>query len=388
MEKPIIIDGVDLSTLSSNWNILINILNLYIGEDNYDIQKYPFHENRYYLIIHYDNIEISNDRGTTHNMKDVYIFIRLTSDCLIYEQFRIWRGTITPEELSYGYIFSHATPSEDDFYDLRTNIKNIPVYYYGSTYRYYRFGRVCLGSGHINRTISDLMLRFDETVWQLFLNELDVYIRYEDLQGGPYMKMNIIPKTIFKEAVLMPYAPVSLKSLISDANLFKSLMKSLIMDALNMIDIAPLNTKYSSDISFSFDMNDLEKVLTARLLRETIKYYQPINLEKHKQWLESKKILVIKQNDHYYVEESTSPSSLTRYCQEEIVVNTGFSFKGKPVSFKILAALPPPDNNKSILNCVVINPTITSYVLGFVKIYGLTGLLESPLYNNPIQDEN
>jgi len=46
------------------------------------------------------------------------------------------------------------------------------------------------------------------------------------------------------------------------------------------------------------------------------------------------------------------------------------------------------NSNYTYVNCVVTNPAITSYVLGFVKIYGVTGLLESPLYNNPIQDEN
>lgn len=137
------------------------------GSDNIDLQDLASSNPE--LIIHWDEIEVSNENDDKHTIYDMYAKVTFSSG---YELigFKLTRSTLTIDELKAHYVFSHLPK-------MSTNLD---------------YSTPCIGSGPIRNTMSSLAKRYDSDLFRLFLVELDRYVRTESLTGVPYIRMSEI----------------------------------------------------------------------------------------------------------------------------------------------------------------------------------------------------
>lgn len=135
------------------------------GTDNVDLQCTL--ADRPKLVIHWDEVEVSNENDEKHTIYDVYVKITFTESAGIVG-FDMTRSTLTANEMRCGYVFSHLPRQYN-------NVMNYLV--------------PCLGGGPIKTTMTTLASSYNPDIFRLFLVELDRYIRTESISGGPYIRM-------------------------------------------------------------------------------------------------------------------------------------------------------------------------------------------------------
>lgn len=202
-------------TYPDHWDIQIskiryNYTILYDNSSNYGASSFTEKRGIYKLcfdiIIHYPEFVISNGRNR-HTIRDLYvkskyfeaptgnIFINGNSttqeylnlnpeinqhngfyvkfnDFSIQTYIQGLRGSLTEAEYIKGYLHSHLGGRTDYKLD---------------------YGNFCLGTGEINQTLMLLKAEFSSELYQLFLLQLDAYVRWESLAGVPHMRINEIP---------------------------------------------------------------------------------------------------------------------------------------------------------------------------------------------------
>lgn len=144
----------------TKWAIILDD----IYPDNWDINDSKV------LIIRFPEINITNSRGDSHIIRDLYIKWELTDELAPSGNICGFRGLRTIAEYESGYIHSH----------LRSGI-----------HRNWDENDFCLGSDGFGELINGLnaeqVLNWDDIraalVW------LDIYVSWESLEGGPYMSM-------------------------------------------------------------------------------------------------------------------------------------------------------------------------------------------------------
>lgn len=139
------------------------------------------------LLIHFPSFDIINRDMRTHNIKDLWVLIPFdtktvkapNTDVLVRAlcmQSNLWgcRGTQTSAESMSGYKHSHLSSSVS-----------------GDK----KFSSFCLGgSSSINVSVAELSNYFTVDRFELFLYELSAYVKYESIEGGPYIRMENIGK--------------------------------------------------------------------------------------------------------------------------------------------------------------------------------------------------
>lgn len=126
------------------------------------------------IIIKIDHETVTNELGMSTELFDFFVRIQVgrVGEMVGYPYYK--RATFTEEQLFSQYIHSH-TPrlmlSEDGIQS---------------------WGSVCLGSGPIRNTISQLWRSPRPELWLGFIAELRQIVRHESLEGGPYMRMEYI----------------------------------------------------------------------------------------------------------------------------------------------------------------------------------------------------
>lgn len=159
-----------------------------IYSGNWDLDIRPIYvENRIHfnilgIVIHFENIDITNSVGDTHNIKDLYVLLRLFTNVVGSFQLSIngTRHTVTSKELYQGYFHSHL-PS----------VNNNESVYLRSSDNLYIFqntnnNNFCLGSGPITNNIRDIYEGLtDEKAVMLMLN-IQALVEWESLEGRPY----------------------------------------------------------------------------------------------------------------------------------------------------------------------------------------------------------
>jgi hypothetical protein len=156
------------STIKKMWESLEAI---YPG--NWDMQNELDDEllNHYIVYIKFPEIEISNKKDNKHIIKDLYVRIKYI---IVDSHVKLlgldgYRGKMTFEEHSSGYSHSHLPSSSTD-----------------------NFQPFCLGTSEMADLKADWATRednFDQILFELFLYQLDAYVRWESLDGGPYKRM-------------------------------------------------------------------------------------------------------------------------------------------------------------------------------------------------------
>ena len=211
--------GDSLESLPFNILIIKDTLDKAYGEDNVDIvrifcHKCGYNENElppkdiwksinlapyyYRIIILMPKVLVTNTHGQTHLMRDLYVGIVVTEKgILVGDAFHLNRGTLTTEEYNGGYIFSHG--SRGDIANaivariLNTDTQSTVNSQYSDITEEGEqnvWAHCCFGSGVINQTLTLLGTTFDPIMWQLFVCQLNSYVGFEDLDGGPYLRFS------------------------------------------------------------------------------------------------------------------------------------------------------------------------------------------------------
>lgn len=126
------------------------------------------------LMIHFPLINITNSKGDTHIIKDLFFRISLqTIDTSRDRKANIacegTRTTYSIKELDSKYTHSHLSEKA-----------------------WRSFSEFCLGSSNFNVLRITLQLTLDENDWWLFLLSIENYLKWESTEGGPYKYMKEI----------------------------------------------------------------------------------------------------------------------------------------------------------------------------------------------------
>lgn len=143
---------------------------------------------RIYPIIYFPEFEITNSRNEKHTITDLYVRIPIrlmdhyrkatpVTSSLFYPMEGV-RGRMTIDEYRSGYSHSHLNVHSYYYH----NIDTMPGNYTG----------FCLGEGDIRNCISLLGSSYDPDIFSLLLHELDGYVKWESIEGGPHIYINNI----------------------------------------------------------------------------------------------------------------------------------------------------------------------------------------------------
>ncbi len=164
------------------YNNLVENLNLFYPEkwDFKPVKEFKFKfphsisdELKYWLVIHFDNIRISNSYDNSHNISDLYVALAFSNKGFMGNIIGT-RTTISNLEKGASYFHSHLP----------------------STHELGRFNRFCTGSGEINNCLINLKTEYEDIKMKALLAILKPYLEWESLEGGPHNKMsNIVNKS-------------------------------------------------------------------------------------------------------------------------------------------------------------------------------------------------
>jgi len=142
----------------------------------YDIQETDM---GVYIYIKWEEFTISNSGNDTHVIRDFFIRIRCN------ESYRVQgldgaRATISLKEIQSLYMHSHCAST-----------------------RAGEFQKMCTG----NTILTDLMVMLSSSefcmeLFEMFLVQLDLYVRWESLEGGPYKRISNINYTSTSDLTL------------------------------------------------------------------------------------------------------------------------------------------------------------------------------------------
>lgn len=136
-----------------------------------------------FLLVHFPKVRVTNEYDRFVDIKDLYAKVPITINGESTGTVMLNRSTYPISHLRSNYMHSHVPG---------LNLNNLG-----------QFKNVCMGTGPIRATITNLSREFDSDLWQLFCLELDRFTRVESLRGGPYRKLEGIGNCNSDSAVPM-----------------------------------------------------------------------------------------------------------------------------------------------------------------------------------------
>lgn len=212
------------------------------------------------ILIHFPEFQIRNAHDDSHTIRDLYVilspFFDLKDNLCFKKDLYGFRTTLTELELYSGYQHSHL-PSRGNYL--------------------YRFKELqydtkfCLGSSEV----VDLLLmlnstEFDSNLFELFLLTLDSYVKWESLDGGPYIKISNIKTefSVYKKNFRLTQDEINLiTNLITENTNF--LKKASYTFSNNLVQTIA-NTDFVDNLKKLFIKKDLKQYLC---VKEGIDYY-------------------------------------------------------------------------------------------------------------------
>lgn len=122
--------------------------------------------------VYFPQINITNSKNEKHTITDFYVKIEFNADKKLIS-FKGARSSVTYSEYSASYVHSHNFSRKN----------------------FHEFSSFCFGE--TDMAILDRALRnqFSELNLKKLLLQLPLYLEWESLEGGPYIKMSSIKKT-------------------------------------------------------------------------------------------------------------------------------------------------------------------------------------------------
>lgn len=177
----------------------------YFGENRVDIIETTSTWTSVY--IWFPKETISNSKGQKHTIYDLYIKVEFINSKFV--DMKTIRTSFTLAELSSGYSHSHSPRA--------SYVQDAPIC------KYTEERSCCLGTGPLEQLMGDYINPY-------LLMSLCIYIekwvRWESLEGRPYIKMETIENTGL-EAASLPSELYILKDLLESCYIPKSLIQNL-----------------------------------------------------------------------------------------------------------------------------------------------------------------
>ena len=180
----------------------------YFGENRVDIIE-PIDTHTYTKVyIWFPKETISNSKGQKHTIYDLYIKVKFVDSRFV--DMRTIRTSFTLAELHSGYSHSHS-PAE-------------PCVHTGASICTYTGERsCCLGTGPLSQLLGQTV---DSNVLMSLCIYIEKWVRWESLEGGPYIRMEKIGN-IGLEGASLPGELFSLKALLESCYIPESLIQNL-----------------------------------------------------------------------------------------------------------------------------------------------------------------
>lgn len=148
-----------------------------------DIYSYPFITFSLGILIRFPEITIKNSRLESHIIKDLVLCLPLVCKRnLLPATLRGVRLTVTPAELKKRYQHSHISTGKfpsSVIHDLQT-------------------APFCLGEGNIAFLLGKFIsiTTFERRIFERLLMEIESFVAWESLEGGPYINMEMVKKAL------------------------------------------------------------------------------------------------------------------------------------------------------------------------------------------------
>lgn len=148
------------------------------------------------FVIHFPVIKITNSEEMTHTMYDLYVKLESydpysSSTDYTFVDFTGKRMTATDEEILSSYQHSHLPGY--NYGDMTSFLLNKKEASYGQSAKtsafVFAYRRFCKGSSEINQILAMLGAKYDKNVFKMFLLQLDLYVRWESIEGRPHIYM-------------------------------------------------------------------------------------------------------------------------------------------------------------------------------------------------------
>jgi hypothetical protein len=216
------------------------------------------------LIIKFPKITIKNGKGHSRIIHDLYVKLLFDEKLNIQENMQGRRGALTYSEINSGYAHSHL-PSRS-FHDEEV-------------YGVCSWRDFCLGSSELSTIQNEWKVDRDSVVgddfniihFELYMYQIDAYVRWESLGGGPHIRMDSIrdkeQATVISEYVLNQQYDIILP-LLKDVTInFNKLENRFIVDRLALeqklttLKVGELIQKTSSGEYIYNNKEGLESIL-------------------------------------------------------------------------------------------------------------------------------
>lgn len=171
-----------------------------------------------HIIIHFPKFTITNSAREKHEITDLYVrlkFFLTDKGPQFGTSISGFRTTLTDKEAEWGYLHSHISSKTNYFDSFNGNCEDTLCKSF------------CLGTSEV----LDLMQTmegaedFDKNIFELFLLTLDTYVKWESLEGGPYIKMQYlsnVQSSTQRYNYQRDYAQLAFNIIKQDKNLQKS----------------------------------------------------------------------------------------------------------------------------------------------------------------------
>lgn len=165
---------------------IYSIVKEYYGEEHTDLQEASeedWEESPSYIMIWFPEVEITNSREERFTIRDLYVRLVIKDNAHL-QDFQMTVATFTNSQWLSDYAHSHLP---------------------GIT----SFQHPCLGSGPIGSTIHMLQTEdFEEVSWEILCSQIEDFVKWESVEGGPYRYIRDITNRQMK-AVNLSYFCVS-----------------------------------------------------------------------------------------------------------------------------------------------------------------------------------
>lgn len=143
---------------------IYSIVEEYYGEEYTDLQEVSeedWEENPSCIMIWFPEVEITNSREERCTIRDLYVKLSIEEHARL-QDFQMTVATFTKAQWMSDYGHSHLPGI-------------------------IQFIQPCLGRGPIGSTMHTLKTEdFDETSWEILCSQIEDFVKWESIEGGPY----------------------------------------------------------------------------------------------------------------------------------------------------------------------------------------------------------
>lgn len=138
----------------------------------------PHDSSSFDIYIHFPELEIVNSRNSRHTITNLYVNFKVEGIDIEETNSNICsilcngdRQTLTIEEYSSKYLHSHLPSMRNDNFGYKT---------------------FCLGASNFGQILVEVSMNMSEESWMMLFLSLESYLKWESLEGGPYIQMRNI----------------------------------------------------------------------------------------------------------------------------------------------------------------------------------------------------